>query len=143
MLESADFSLEGSPGPRTERNGFTLVEILVVLVLFTLVFALSAPSLLPSAPAGSARAQDLIDEARRTAVTRAMAVSLSLGSDGRWVLAGAGVAGTQLGSGAIDWPQEVPMRVHISPLGACHLEAAGVSGSAFTIDPVRCRLTGP
>lgn len=121
----------------------TLVEIVVVLVLLGLASALAAPAFLPPRPAPGAALQDAIDDARLAAVRRAGAVTLALGADGRWVVEGdAGPAGPLL-AGALPAPPAAPLRLRISPLGACTLDPAEGSGPALAVDPIRCRLRAP
>ena len=79
--------------------------------------------------------QRVIEMARRTAVRHAETVTLSFAPDGRWVMDGGGEFGT------LAQPPEAPMRLHISPLGACLLDATRRPEPAHSIDPVRCRLT--
>ncbi len=130
--------------PRRGVAGLTLIEMLVVLVLLGLALGLVAPSLLsPRHEAEENAVQRIIDAARRTAVRRAEAVTLAFQLDGRWVLEGGSTTDTlRLLAGSVAWPHAFAARLHISPLGACMLDAATDSEHSLIVDPVRCRLRG-
>ncbi|MBM4184965.1 MAG: prepilin-type N-terminal cleavage/methylation domain-containing protein [Gemmatimonadetes bacterium] len=122
------------------NRGLTLLELLVVLVLLGLAISLAAPSFLAPGGPPDDDVQRVIDVARRTAVRRAQAVTLAIESDGRWVIEGSsGLDSGRLLTGTVTWTQQSPVRLDISPLGACLLYART---SSLTIDPVRCRLRG-
>ena len=121
----------------SSRRGFTLLEVLVVLVLIGLASALVAPSLLsPQRQSDDAVAQ-LIDAARRAAVQRAGPVTLSFATDGRWVML---AEGAEPRRGSIAWPHAEPARIHVSALGACTLDSPEDREPSLAIDAVRCRL---
>jgi prepilin-type N-terminal cleavage/methylation domain-containing protein len=139
-------SRPGSGGARgaSRRRGYTLVEVVVVLVLLGLAIALVAPSLVPPRATPDDAVQQVIDAARRLAVRRASAVTLSLDAEGRWVVDEAGLAGAPpLLAGALARPPASALRLHISPLGACLRDPAPAAAAAPPdLDPVRCRLGG-
>jgi prepilin-type N-terminal cleavage/methylation domain-containing protein len=123
--------------------GLTLVEVLVVLVLLGLGFALAAPSFLSVPRARDDAAQRVIDVARRAAVQRAGAVRLSFAADGSWVVEGLSARDpAPLLSGRLASPHGQVLRLRISPLGACTLDSSPAVPRSLTIDPVRCRLAG-
>jgi prepilin-type N-terminal cleavage/methylation domain-containing protein len=125
-------------------RGFTLLEILIVLLLLGLAFALVAPSFVSPRNKQDDAVQRLIDEARRLAVQRAGAVTLSIRADGAWTIESQGSLDmTQLKQGSIDRTAAVPMRVQVSALGACLLESMLETNGAVTLDPVHCRITRP
>jgi prepilin-type N-terminal cleavage/methylation domain-containing protein len=122
--------------------GLTLIEILAVLVLLGLVLGLAAPSFLSPRRKSDDTVQQVIETARRAAVQRAEAMTLSFEADGRWVVAGVGEGDSlRLLAGTVDWPYESTLRLRISPLGACMLDSAQGPEPALTVDHVRCRLS--
>jgi prepilin-type N-terminal cleavage/methylation domain-containing protein len=121
-------------------TGFTLVELLVVLVLLSLTFLLVTPALFRSENPAEDPVQRVVDEARRQAVKRAEEVALVFEADGRWVMeAGRASQHEAIGRGTIDWTYAFPARIRISAIGACLLEGPNIPVARF--DPVRCRLT--
>ena len=120
------------------RRGFTLVELIVVLVLMGLALALVAPSLTPPPVAERDAMQRVLDAARAAAVRRAETVLLDVRPDGRWT-ATAGTDSVPLLHGVIDSARA--LRLNISPLGACMPDPtarASVDGGSW--DPLRCAL---
>jgi prepilin-type N-terminal cleavage/methylation domain-containing protein len=97
-------------------GGFTLFELLAVLIIITLAFALAAPTLIPNRASASDDSQAVITQALRNAVRRGESVTVQLNADSS-------------------------LRVHVSALGACTLETSAESASRLRIDPVTCRLS--
>jgi prepilin-type N-terminal cleavage/methylation domain-containing protein len=100
------------------RTGFTLVEVIVVLVLLTLAAAVVAPSLLrPRAEASEL--VSLVRSAREAAVRRGETVHLQIDRSGGWQATTEGSPPTELlmtgqlsdSQGAVD--------ILFSPLGTC------------------------
>src|SRR5437870_12776354 len=97
------------------RSGFTLIEILVVLILMGLLFALVAPTLLP-------RHQDksdvnaLLRSAREVAARRGEVVYLHIDPTGDWRMEG---THTPLATGHVQPFLTVAVTVMVSPLGTC------------------------
>jgi prepilin-type N-terminal cleavage/methylation domain-containing protein len=132
----------------SSRRGFTLLEVMVVLVLIGLASALVAPSLLSPQRRTDDAVARLIDSARRAAVQRAGPVTLSIATNGSWVLEADGVEPRR---GTVNWPHLDPVRIHVSALGACTLGSTPASdrataqdynraGPSLAIDAVQCRL---
>src|SRR2546427_12341811 len=74
------------------RRGFTLVEMLVVLVLLGLAAALVAPALVPTRARQTTELVELIGATRDAAVRRGEVVSLHVERSGAWQVEG-GAAG--------------------------------------------------
>lgn len=117
--------------------------MIVVLVLLGLAFTLAAPAFLLPRDEPEDAVQRVIDAARRAALHRAEAVTLSFEPDGRWVVEGGGERDSlRLLAGTLARPYSSPVRLRISPLGACVLDSARGPEPSLIIDPVRCRLSG-
>jgi prepilin-type N-terminal cleavage/methylation domain-containing protein len=133
--------------PRTglaPRAGFTLLEALVVLVLLATLSALAAPALIPQATGREGDGQRVVDEARRTALRRGAAVTVSFEADGRWTIRGGGFGESAvLAAGTLGSDAPVPLRLHVSALGACTVQGFGAAPTPrVSVDPVRCRIRG-
>jgi prepilin-type N-terminal cleavage/methylation domain-containing protein len=124
---------------RRLRGGFTLIEMLAVLMLLAVTLVLVSPAIPPRRPAAADAVQDLIDGARRAAVQRAETVTLSFTADGSWSVE-AGQDAIRVAEGRVDWQPALPLRLRISPLGACTLHVAARTDVILTLDPVHCRL---
>ena len=132
-------SAHARPSANGPRRGFTLVELIVVLLLMGLAFALVAPTLArPSAPERDP-AQRVLDAARAAAVRRGETMLVDVRADGRWTVTGSAdgvpvLAGTLAPGRA--------RRLTISPLGACMPDLAGDAPiGAAAWDPLRCALS--
>jgi prepilin-type N-terminal cleavage/methylation domain-containing protein len=121
------------------QRGFTLIEVLIVLVILGLLVALVAPAPLFSRRGPEEALNEVIDAARRAAVQRAGTVTLLLDSEGGWMLEAEGEA-EPLRTGTLESPPSSPLRLDISPLGACMIDSYAASAPQYTVDPVRCRL---
>ncbi len=117
----------------------TLIEIVVVLVVLGVTLALVAPTFVSRPPSPETALQEVVESARRLALRRAETLTLSLETGGRWALEGRGASGGErLQTGVVEGSGTGPLRLHISPLGACTLDAG--AGESLLVDPVRCRL---
>jgi len=110
-----------APGPRSgrSRRGVTLLELIVVLALLGLVFAIAAPAFIVPIPV---RASDLgaaLATARRAAILRGEPVTLAIDAAGAWRVDGdASPAALPIAAGTTA-ASTGRMRVRISPLGTC------------------------
>lgn len=123
------------------RRGFTLVEILVVLVLMGLMAGLVAPSIIgPSDDSGS-QMRELVRSASAAAVKRGEVVQLSLASTGQWKLLGtASSPPDEIASGRLERP-ETAMTLLFSPLGTCAPDLKSEEAAAtLALDPIMCDL---
>jgi prepilin-type N-terminal cleavage/methylation domain-containing protein len=129
---------------RSDSRGFTLLEVVVVLVLLSVALALSVPSLVPPRAGSDDPRQRLIDTARRTAVRRAESLALAIEPDGRWTIASSDRSDPRVvRTGRLDDPSGGALGVIVTPLGACWIEGDFARAGAPALDPVRCRLAGP
>jgi prepilin-type N-terminal cleavage/methylation domain-containing protein len=116
--------------------GFTLFEVVVVLVVIALVATLVAPSIGALPERGDAGVVGLAAQARLAAVRRAESLELRLDSTGAWVLSSTRYHST-IASGQVDGDSVAPLTLRISALGVC--TTADPSRSAGpTWDALRC-----
>ncbi len=128
--------LDRNTRPATWRQGFTLLEVLVVLILLGIGFALAVPAFITPRAGSNNEVQRVIDGARRVAVRRAEALTVWFDASGNWVV-DTGRRDTEPLTGNVEWEHSSAIRLRISPLGACVLDSVEPS---LSIDVVRCRL---
>src|SRR2546427_1867274 len=115
------------------RSGFTLIEILVVLILMGLAAALVAPALLPPHHDQSALSA-LLGSAREVAARRGEVVYLHIDPTGQWRMeAGANPLAGTLATGSVPPFLTASVTLIVSPLGSCAFDvrsaaAAGAAG---------------
>jgi prepilin-type N-terminal cleavage/methylation domain-containing protein len=118
------------------RPGFTLLEVLVVLILLGVGFGLAVPAFATHEDDGADGVQRILSTARRAAVRRAEAITVSIAPSGDWMIDNGDRAATPQ-TGTLDWQPGAHMRVRISPLGACVLDT---NDASLSIDAVSCRI---
>lgn len=130
---------------RKSRAGFTLVELIVVLLLLSIAAAVVGPSLwFAPRPPPDSELLALVGGARDAAIRRGETVRLRIDRSGAWLaLAGASasetVARDTLMSGRLAAPRAASTDLFLSPLGTC--APAVESESAFLpagLDPLTC-----
>ena len=126
------------------RSGFTLIEIVVVLILMGLVAVLVAPALFPRHHDQSAL-NALLVSAREVAARRGEVVYLHLDPTGEWRMQGGAnpLEGT-LATGRVQPLLTAPVTLVVSPLGSCGFDvrsAAAVGGEV--LDPLNCEMRTP
>jgi prepilin-type N-terminal cleavage/methylation domain-containing protein len=125
-------------------NGFTLIEMLVVLVLLGMAAAVAAPairSVLPARPALSS----LVPAARDAAARRGETVYLRIAESGDWRMEGAASSDAgPLATGRVDPFQGLPLTLIVSPLGSCAFDLRSTQATrSIRLDPLRCKIEGP
>lgn len=129
------------------RGGFTLIELVVVLVVMGLATALVAPALLPPAQERPASLQRVIADVQSSALRRGEPMLLRVDRDGAWSAHGASSdTEERLGAGTLDEearpPQ--PFTLRIAPTGSCGLELAGdTTGWRPPLDLLTCQVLQP
>jgi prepilin-type N-terminal cleavage/methylation domain-containing protein len=120
--------------------GYTLLEILVVLLLIGVAAALSAPVLLRANP-GRSSFEELIATGREAAIRRGEVLYLRMGTSGQWSLEAASAPTTEpLASGHIE-AVGAPLTLMFQPNGSCMFDVATVSrGTAIRLDPLTCEV---
>jgi len=127
---------------RVERAGFTLVEILVVLILMGVAAGLVAPAF-RTPRADTADALDgPLRVARRLALSRGEAVYLELTSRGDWTVQGASsLVEGPLASGRVDAYDGPSATMVASPLGTCAYDIRTVAGGGTEpLDALSCSV---
>ena len=128
---------------RPVGTGFTLVEILVVLVLMGLAAALVAPALI--APRHDSDLKTLLGSARDAAARRGEVVYLQIEPSGNWRLEGGAspLEGT-LAAGRIKPFLTVPATLVVSPLGSCAFDVrSGAAARVVALDQLTCEIRAP
>jgi len=122
-------------GAGSARAGFTLIELVVVLLLAGIAITLVGPSII-SRPGNSATLlQQSVNTARNAALDLSQSVQLEIKSDGSWLVA-VPKTGRVLNTGS-GLPTSSSLRLNVSPLGDC-LHFAG--NGNYSIDPLTCRI---
>jgi prepilin-type N-terminal cleavage/methylation domain-containing protein len=124
-------------------GGFTLVEMLVVLVLLGMAAALAAPavrSLRPPRPVLSS----LIPNSRDAAARRGETVYLRIMASGKWRMEGASSGASPLATGQVDPFPGLPLTIIVSPLGSCAFDLRSTRAArSIRLDPLTCKVDGP
>jgi prepilin-type N-terminal cleavage/methylation domain-containing protein len=130
-----------------DPSGFTLVEILVVLILMGLVAALVVPRLLPRHDKSDVNV--LLRSAREVAARRGEVVYVHIDPTGEWRMdAGANrgdvSAPTLLAAGRVEPFLTAPVTLMVSPLGTCGFDVRSAAAvGAVPLDPFSCTMRSP
>lgn len=126
------------------RGGFTLVELIVVLVILVMAAGVVAPALVtrPSQPAPPALVS-LIGRAQDIAAGRQETVYLGISAGGSWRLE-AGTETHPLASGDLPGYQGPRATLVVSPLGTCGFDVRSSDAARrIPLDPLTCRVVAP
>ena len=123
------------------RNGYTLIEVIVVLVLIALAAAFVAPAIIVPQDRASPITK-VIGQARALAIRRAEAVELRIEPSGAWRFDGLASEQTgALGTGTISPPPNAAITLVFSPLGSCAPDVTTASAAASVhVDPLTCEI---
>ena len=126
------------------RSGFTLIEMLVVLILMGLATALVVPVLLPPSRHDSAL-NALLASAREVAARRGEVVSLHIDATGQWrMVAAANPLGGTFATGSVQPFLTTPVTLIVSPLGSCAFDLrSAAAAAAVPLDPLTCEIRSP
>lgn len=104
-----------------QHSGYTLLEVVVVLILLAVAAAVVAPSLLaPRLAPKSSSVHVVVGAVREAAVRRGEQVHLQVDRTGAWrAMAGSLPRGELLMSGRLSDLQTSPTDIVFSPLGTC------------------------
>jgi prepilin-type N-terminal cleavage/methylation domain-containing protein len=127
------------------RRGFTLLEVIVVLVVMGLTAALVAPALLPPKEP-SASLQGVIRHTQNLALRRAETILLEVSSEGRWHTIGTSSAQDgPLSNGVLN--EDAPpsdLALSVAPSGSCAWRLdPGAARPRPPLDPLTCRVSVP
>ena len=128
------------------RRGFTLIEMLVVLVLIGVLAGLVGPALLPAKDEPDPNAlAPVIDAAREAAVRRSETVYLRIEASGAWRIdGGASLEEGPLASGRIDdarLADGTGATLVVSPFGSCAFDVRSARAArTLPLDPLTCEL---
>ncbi|MGH7525823.1 MAG: prepilin-type N-terminal cleavage/methylation domain-containing protein [Gemmatimonadales bacterium] len=124
-----------------KASGFTLLELIVVLVLLAVAAGVVAPSLLSSRPEGPSALRALIAGAREAAIRRGEIVRLRIDGSGAWqAVAGASSRSEVFLSGRLAEPPAGSSDILFSPLGTCapSVENEPAAEVLRAFDPLTC-----
>ena len=119
-------------------NGYTLIEVIVVLLLLTLGALLVAPT--PQQRDDPEKLAALVGQARITALRRGEALALRLEPSGAWRLDGlASGDGAAIAQGVVSFAPAAPLTLILSPLGTCAPDVAtAAAAEPLRLDPLTC-----
>jgi prepilin-type N-terminal cleavage/methylation domain-containing protein len=125
----------------TYHRGFTLIEILVVLVLLGMAAALAAPALRSVLPTHRGLSS-LIPEAREIAAERGDTVYLRIAESGEWRIEDAKAAGSKpVATGRVDPFPGLPLALIVSPRGSCAFDPhSGKAAASIRLEPRTCKV---
>lgn len=126
-----------------DHGGFTLVEVIVVLILLTLAAALVAPAFIFRERGPESGLASVISNAQELAVRRGETLYLQLDGTGRWTVVGAASPSEGIiAEGHLDTGESLPaFTLVLGPLGSCGFDTrSGAAARLIPIDPLACRL---
>jgi prepilin-type N-terminal cleavage/methylation domain-containing protein len=127
------------------RRGFTLLEIVVVVILMGIAAGLVIPALLPPRRPDGSPLSDLVRSARQTAARRGETLYVTISASGQWRFDGAAsVTEGPLATGTIDEYQWPGGTLVVSPIGTCAFDVrSGDAARALPLDPLTCEVHSP
>ncbi len=125
------------------RSGFTLIEMLVVLILMGLVAVLVVPALVPRHHQSPLNA--LLVSAREVAARRGEVVYVHIDPTGDWRMeAGANPHQAALATGRVEPFFTAAVTLMVSPLGSCGFDVRSAAAvGADLLDPLTCEMRTP
>jgi prepilin-type N-terminal cleavage/methylation domain-containing protein len=126
------------------RDGYTLIEMLVVLVIMGLAAGLVAPMLLrPTTYDRQRQLTAVVQAARTTAATRGEVIYVRIEPTGEWHMEGGGLAVEgDVARGRMDRLSTAPLTLIVSPIGSCSFDVRSTAAAAAIVklDPLICEL---
>lgn len=136
----------GSHDQRRPRNrrGFTLVEVLVVLLVMVIAAGLVAPAFFPARrdDESSDELARLVRAARSAAARRGEMLFVRLSPSGAWQMEGAAsFAAGDVAEGTLTEYAGPAATIIVSPLGTCAFDVRSTDGAvAIPLDPMTCEV---
>lgn len=128
---------------RRSRRGFTLVEVIVVLVLLVLATALVAPAFVFREDAGRSPLASVVSGVQKLAARRGETLHLNVAADGSWSVGGAASpeAGF-LAEGDLGRDYRGPrFTLVVSPLGSCGFDVRSTAAAReIPLEPLTCEV---
>ncbi len=126
------------------RDGFTLIELIVVLAILSLAAAVTLPALLRPRT-GTTAVQTVIESARDAAASRGETVYLRIDPSGTWHMEGGGSPLESDGAtGRIAPIATAPLTLLVAPAGSCAFDVrSSAAARGLTLDPLSCTLSVP
>ncbi len=126
-------------------RGFTLLELLVVLIIVSVSAALVAPMFVRHGGPEEPDLAPLVRAARQTAIRRAETVVLQVTAAGAWRIDGSDSPDSQpLAAGRVAPLRTGDLTILASPLGTCATEPGTARGVLpVALDPLSCTLRTP
>ncbi len=133
-----------SPG-EVEGAGFTLIEVIVVLVVMGIAVGLVAPAFFPPRRDDGLPLGALIRRTQDIAASRGETIYLSIASSGDWRLdGGSTVSERALATGTLDGFDGPHAVLVVSPLGTCGFDVrSSEAARVIPLDPLTCELVTP
>ncbi len=126
------------------RKGFTLVELVVVLILMGLAIALVAPALRPPQPRAEPSVAPLLRAGRDAAVRRGEPTTLRVEATGAWRVDGHSASEEgPLATGVLSPAPGSAFAIAFSPLGTFTADIRSGVAETLPIDPLTCELRRP
>jgi prepilin-type N-terminal cleavage/methylation domain-containing protein len=130
----------GDSGRVVGRGGYTLVELLVVVILMGLASALVVPALLAPTE-GRPPLAALVASTQQMAAERGEVLYLRVDATGKWQLQGAGALDPNLASGRVP-DAGSPFTLIVSPMGSCAPDVPSAANAALrSLDALGCVLS--
>jgi prepilin-type N-terminal cleavage/methylation domain-containing protein len=124
------------------RGGFTLVEVIVVLILLGLAAGLVAPAIIFRDGEKESQLAQVIGGTQDLAARRGESLHLHVVASGEWTVEGAAsIEAGVIARGRIDGYGGPPFTLVVSPIGTCGFDVWSTEAAlAFAVDPLTCEL---
>jgi prepilin-type N-terminal cleavage/methylation domain-containing protein len=125
-----------------DTRGFTLLELVVVLIVLALAAALTAPALTRAPEHRESGLATLLTVSREAAALRGETIRLSIAGSGSWRMEGVTSAReAPIQTGQVDSFPGLPVTLIVSPVGSCGFDARSAGSAAeIPLDPLTCTL---
>jgi prepilin-type N-terminal cleavage/methylation domain-containing protein len=123
------------------RGGFTLIEMLLVVVLLAMAAALVVPAIRSMLPARTALGA-LVPAARKAAERRGETIYLRIRKSGDWRMEGEASTDTgPLATGRVDPFPGLPLTLIVSPRGSCAFDPqSSRAARSIRLDSLPCKV---